>query len=212
MDVHVYVYVRSSLSYSCLSLFPFLLPLLIFCFHSSFLTSFSVPILPSSPHFLFPFLLSHLIFCSHPAFLSSFFCSHSYSSRHTHILQSISVSCTSWSYSVIMLWTQPVFCCMHYSHRVRLGMCPLDSTVRWIWVWNVMPTVSMFAGKLYLLLLCTCVLIAAYPICSIRRRGYYLFHLLILCGSVREWQLVKSSIYFAHSISSLTYVEESKVT
>ena len=53
---------------------------------------------------LFPFLLPLLIFCSHSSFLSPY--------SHTLNLQSISVSCTSWSYSVIMLWTQLVFCCV----------------------------------------------------------------------------------------------------
>ena len=85
----------------------------------SFLSLFSIPIPPSSSHFLFPFLLL-LIFCSH-----------SLSYPHTLILQSISVSCLFWSQSVIMLWTQPVFCCMH-SHRVWPGMCLLDSIVRWM--------------------------------------------------------------------------------
>ena len=99
---------------------------------------------------LFPFLLPLLIFCSHSSFLSPY--------PHTLNLQSISVSCTSWYYSVILLWTRVVLYCM-CSHCEWPGTCLLDSTVRWVEItgcmWNMILTVSMFAGMSKLLLLCT---------------------------------------------------------
>ena len=123
MLIHVLVFS----SYSCLSLFSSVLPLLIFYSHSSFLSSFSVPI-PPSPHFLFPF---------------SFLSSYSHSPIHICLLSLlVPISHHAMNSAGILLYAFTSSVAGYVSARLYRKMNGDN------WVWNVILTASMFAGKL----------------------------------------------------------------
>ena len=133
-DVHVCVHVHTHVYVCMYGLLLLLFISILFCSHSSFLSSF---------------------FCSYSSFLSSY----SHSPIHLCLLYFLILfSHHAMNSAGILLYAFTSCVAGYVSARLYRKMNGDN------WVWNVILSASMFAGKSQLLLLCACVLSSSYCI------------------------------------------------